>query len=73
MPEQHRGRCTRNAGHVVVLSEPVASVTEALRETRELDHVRKGAARVTAFGDRHQIQDRERNHRAHATSLLHRV
>jgi hypothetical protein len=73
VPDQHRSRRTGDAGHVVVLSEPVPSVAQALRKTRELDHVRKGAARVTAFDDRHQIQDREWNHRAHATSLPRRV
>jgi hypothetical protein len=45
-----------------MFSQPITSVTEALAEACQVDHVGEGRARITAFSDRHEIQDGEWKH-----------
>src|SRR6185369_858833 len=68
--DQHgRGRAA-DAGHVVVLGQPEARVTQPLCVLRELQRAAESQGRRAALDDGGEIQDRERNHesRIHAFS-----
>ena len=53
---QHRCGGAGNARHVVVLRQPVAMVTPALRMASQIQRVAKRLGRQTTFGNGHQIQ-----------------
>ena len=65
---QHRRRRAGDPGHVVVLGDPVAVISEALDVPHELDGVPQGLAGLGALGDDGEIEDREGQRRlgAHA-------
>ncbi len=64
MGDHHRGRGAGDAGHVVMLGEPVAAIAETLRMAGEVEGVAERRAGVTALGDGREVEDGEGDHRA---------
>jgi len=62
MGNHHSGSSARDAGAVVMLGEPVAPVSQALRVTGEVEAVAQRLRRIATFDDGRQIKDRERYH-----------
>ena len=60
--DDHAGGCTGDAGHAVVLGEPVAMEAERLGMAREVERVAERAAGIAAFDDGCEVEDRERDH-----------
>ncbi len=53
-----RGR-TGDAGHVVMLGQPIAVIARLFCQTRKIDRIRQSIGGSLAFGDGRQIKDRE--------------
>ena len=62
MADHHRGRGAGDAGHVVVLGQPVAAVAQALGMPGEVEGVAQGLAGVAALDDRREVEDGEGDH-----------
>src|SRR5688572_196619 len=60
--DQHRRRRARDAGHVVVLGEPVAAVAEVLGMARGVERVAERPGNVAALADRGKVEDGQGNH-----------
>jgi hypothetical protein len=63
MGERHRGRGTRNAGQVVMLSHPKTPVTERLDMPRQVQRIAQRLTGIAAFNDWGKIENRKWNHR----------
>ena len=59
--DRDRGGRGRDPGHVVVLGQPEALVTEAFRVLRELTRTMKGGLGVAALRDLRKVEDRQRH------------
>ena len=62
MSEADRGGGAGDAGHGMVLGHPEAPVAELLGMTGKVEGVAQGQTGVTAFDDRGEVEDGERNH-----------
>ena len=54
--DHHCGGCAGDAGHVVVLGEPVAGVARPVRQLRQFARVAQGVSRRAAGGDGGEIE-----------------
>ena len=61
-PDHHRGRCTGDAGHVVVLGQPVAGVAQSIGMGGQIDRVPQGLPHVGTIGDRSEIENGKCGH-----------
>jgi hypothetical protein len=64
MGECHRRRRTSDAGQIVMLGHPEASVAEGLDMPRQVERIAQRLTGVAPFGDRRKIENGERDHRA---------
>ncbi len=62
LADDHRRRRAGDAGHVVVLGEPVAVVAEAVGVAGEVDGVAQRVAGRGAFGNGREVEDGEQRH-----------
>src|SRR6185312_5311965 len=62
MSDQHRGRGAGDARHAVVLGHPETIEAPAFGVLRDVHRVRQRFGYRTTFGDRAQIEKRERDH-----------
>ena len=62
--DDDRGRGAGDAGHPVVLCQPIAAITPALGVPREVERPAEGLPGVAPFDHRRQIQDGDGNHAA---------
>ena len=62
MSNDHRGGRARDAGHVVMLGQPVAVIAPALGVLRQIEAIPERIRGGAAFDNRRQIENRERDH-----------
>ncbi len=60
--DDDRRRRARDAGHVVMLGDPVAEIAEPLGVPREIERAAQGGRRVRALGDGRQVENGEGDH-----------
>ena len=69
MTDHDRGCRTRDAGHVVMLGQPVPVVAELLRMPSEVERPAKCIGRVSSGEDGRQVEHGERDHQRFISSV----
>ncbi len=62
MGECDRGRSTGYARHVVMLGHPISRIAQCLDVAGQIERVAQRLASVAAFGNRRQVENRQRYH-----------